>query len=155
MELNTDKKVDKEYWASPFVPPLAPSESDVLIYKGDLLPGETLLLGCTRQLLELSHEQMDIDPWYSGPNVIKQEWTTNTKQYTNIIGDGVLNLTKALSDGVLRMCSKTCRVFVARSFNRRLETMRIAAHFPKAEDFSINPAQVRFFDDYTFFTWRF
>ena len=58
--------------------------------------GTTLLLGCTRQLIPLSDVQMDLDPWYAAPTVVRQDWVTNTLQYTNILADGSLNLDKNL-----------------------------------------------------------
>jgi len=147
--------VNKEYWASDLPLPLAPSKEDVAIYRRHLQEGKTLLLGCTKQLIELSDVQMDIDPWYSSPTTIVQDWTTNTEQYTNIIGDCVSVFTKELCDEVLRMCSKHCKVFVLRSFNRKLPIMRIAAYFPEAADFEIVPTIIEPFEDYTFYVWHF
>lgn len=148
--------VDKSYWASDLPLPLSPSKDDVEVYRQYLKQGTTLLLGCTRQLIELSDEQMDIDPWYTASTVIVQDWTQNTKHYTNIIGDGVFSiLTKERSNEVLKMCSKHCATFILRSFNKKLPIMRIAAHFPTVEDFSIKPSIVQPYKDYTFYVWHF
>jgi hypothetical protein len=148
-------KADQAYWASEIPRPLSPSDEDVKIFKGHLVTGTTLLLGCTRKLIPLSDKQMDIDPWYKADTVIVQDWVTNTVYYDNIIGDGMLNYTKEIADRVLDMGSKYCNVFIARTFTRKLDIMRIAAYFPKAEDFAIYPDQVIPFVDYAFYIWRF
>jgi hypothetical protein len=150
-----ENKVDKTYWASDLPHPLAPSEKDAEIFKSYLLEGDTLMLGCTKKLIPFSTRIMDIDPWLEAPNVIKQDWTTNSNFYTNIIVDGGLNFTKELADAVLAMASQHSKIFIARSFNHKLPTMRIAAHFPKFNEFSIKPNEVRMFQEYSFFVWRF
>jgi hypothetical protein len=147
--------VDKNYWGSILPRPLSPSQKDLSIYMDYMNPGETLMLGCTRLLLPLSDVQMDIDPWYEADTVIKQDWITNDKFYENIILDGGLCFTKELCDGILNMASKHCNKFISRSFNRKLDTMRIAAYFPQIGDFKIRPTEARIFYDYSFFVWEF
>lgn len=147
--------INKDYWASDLPQPLSPSEKDLKIYINYMNPGETLMLGCTRLLLPLSNVQMDIDPWYDADTVIKQDWKTNEVFYNNIIIDGGLCFTKELCDGVLEMASQHCNKFIARSFNRKLDTMRIATYFPQIEDFKIRPTEARIFYDYSFFVWEF
>jgi hypothetical protein len=113
------------------------------------------MLGCTKRLISLSTWMMDIDPWLEAPNVIVQDWTTNTKHYTNIIVDGGLNFTKELADSILSMAQKNSKIFVARSFNRKQPIMRVAAYFPRFDEFSIKPDEVRMFQEYSFLVWRF
>jgi hypothetical protein len=113
------------------------------------------MLGCTKRLIPFSTWMMDIDPWLEASNVIKQDWTTNTNHYTNIITDGGLNFTKELAEEILLMASRYSKVFVARHFNRKQPTMRIAAHFPRFDEFQIKPAEVRMFEEYSFLVWRF
>lgn len=150
-----ENKVDKTYWASDFPHPLGPSQEDVEIYKSYLLDGETLMLGCTKKLIQFSTWMMDIDPWLEAPNVIKQDWVTNSNCYNNIITDGGLNFTKELADGILSMASQHSSTFIARSFNRKHPLMRIAAYFPRFDQFQIKPDEVRMFQEYSFFVWRF
>lgn len=144
----------RDWWAN-LTPPLAPSDNDARIFKDYLLNGTTLLLGCTKNLIPLSDVQMDIDPWYVADTVITQDWTTNTKFYDNIIGDGVLNLDKELAEKVLDMCYKHCDNFVVRCFNRKLPNMTVASHFPNKKDFLIPPTIIEEFDEYTFYIWNF
>jgi hypothetical protein len=150
-----DNEITKEYWGSDLPYPLSPSEKDLKIYADYMNPGKTLMLGCTKLLLPLSDVQMDIDPWYDGDTVIKQDWVTNEIFYDNIILDGGLCFTKELCDDVLEMASKHCNKFITRSFNRKLDTMRIADYFPQFDDFEIRPTEARIFDDYSFFIWEF
>ena len=147
--------VDKLYWSQTFPPPLGPSDEDVTIYKNYMIEGPTLLLGCTGKLVQLSNNQMDIDPFLDIPSVIIGDWTQNTTYYDNILGDGVLNFTKELEEKLLEMASKYCKKFIVRAFNYKLDVMKIAANFPKAEDFSIKPVEVKIFNEYTFFVWEF
>lgn len=149
------KKADREYWASDLPRPLSPSDEDVEIFKKFMIDGSTLLLGCTKKLIDLSDIQMDNDPWYDGENVITQDWTTNDVFFENIIGDGVLNFTHELTEDILQMCSKNCKVFVARVFTKKLKTMRIADYFPTPSSFSIEPKEVRIKPDYAFYIWKF
>ena len=118
-----NSKIDKEYWGSDLPLPLSPSDADVLVFKKNMVEGTTLLLGCTKKLIDLSDFQMDSDPWFEGLGVIKQDWVANTTNYHNIIGDGVLNFTPDLAESILEMCSRHCQVFIARSFNKKLDTM--------------------------------
>jgi hypothetical protein len=147
--------VDKEYWSTEFPSPYGPSEDDVLIFKQKCIKGKTLLLGCTKKLIPISDVQMDIDPWYNGTNVIIKDWLDNTDYYENIIGDGVFNLTKELTDDLLKMASKYCKVLVIRSFNYKFEKLRIASNFPTKDDFIITPTESKIFDDYSIYIWTF
>ena len=147
--------VDKTYWASELPLPLSPSDDDVLEYKFHLKKGTTLLLGCTKNLIPLSDRQLDIDPWYEADTVIKGDWLNNQHYYTNILIDGGLNFTKELCDGVLEMASKNCKTFIARTFNYKLDTMKIASHFPKEEEFKIKPEVIIPCGSYNFYIWEF
>ena len=147
--------VDKKYWSQTFPHPYGPSDEDVQLYKNYMIEGTSLLLGCTRQLVHLTNNQMDIDPFLDAPSVIIGDWAQNTTYYDNIIGDGVVNFTKELEEKLLKMSSKYCKRFIVRAFNYKLDKMRIAANFPKAEDFSIKPTEIIIFNEYTFFIWHF
>lgn len=146
---------DKLYWKNQLHHPYSPCLHDVSVYQSYLLPGKTLLLGCTHLLIPISDNQLDIDPWYDSESVIIGDWRNNTCFYDNIIGDGVLNFTQQLTDGVLRMASTHSRRMVVRAFNHKLEKMLIADYFPTAADFSITPDVHKYFTDYSFYVWNF
>ena len=121
-----------------------------------MVGGSTLLLGCTKKLIPLSNRQLDNDPWYEAPTVIVGDWLENKHFYTNIMIDGGLNLTKELCDGIIKMASKNCKVFIARVFDYKLDTMKIAAHFPNFADFEIEPIYTfKTEKEYTFYIWEF
>ena len=147
--------VDKNYWSSDLPLPLSPSDSDVEVYKNYLNRGTTLMLGCTRKLIPLSDRQLDSDPWYEADTVIKGDWIKNNHFYTNIILDGGLCFTKELCDSILKMSSNNCKRFIARSFTRKLDIMRIANYFPTEKDFEIHPDMVIKELDYNFYIWEF
>jgi FkbM family methyltransferase len=154
-DIHKDKEVKKDYWASELPIPLSPSDSDVDIYKDNMIEGSTLMLGCTKKLIPISNIQMDIDPWYEAKTVIKSNWLDNRTYYGNIIADGSLSFTKELADGLVEMASKHCKVFIARTFTRKLDIMRIADNFPQPEDFKIPPTKTVKFEDYSFYIWQF
>jgi hypothetical protein len=149
------ESVDKTYWGSDLPLPLSPSDSDVEIYRSYLKEGTTLLLGCTKKLLPLSDRQLDNDPWYNGDTVIIGDWIENQHYYTNILLDGGLCFDKKTCDNILKMVSKSCKIFISRSFRHKLDTMRIADYFPKASDFNIVPRQAIIYEDYIFYIWEF
>lgn len=153
--ISKEKVVDKDYWASDIPLPLSPSDSDVDIYKDNMIKGKTLMLGCTKKLIPISNIQMDIDPWYESDTVIKQDWLTNDIYYDNIIGDGVLVFNKELSDSIVEMASKNCKIFISRVFTKKLSIMRIASYFPQPENFKIQPTKTLVFEDYSFYIWHF
>jgi hypothetical protein len=153
--IHKDKEVKKDYWASELPLPLSPSDSDVDIYKDNMIQGSTLMLGCTKKLIPISNIQMDIDPWYEAKTVIKGDWLDNKTYYGNIIADGSLSFTKELADGLIEMASKHCKVFIARTFTRKLPIMRIADNFPQPENFKIPPTKTVVFEDYSFYIWQF
>jgi hypothetical protein len=148
-------KVDKTYWAEFLPHPLAPNDLDVILYKNFMKDGTTLLLGCTRKLISLSNRQLDIDPWLDTDTVIKGDWLDNQHYYVNILIDGGLCFNKELCDGILKMASKNCKVFIARTFIKKLDIMRIADYFPLEKDFEIKPTTVVPCGSYNFYVWNF
>ena len=148
-------KVDKTYW-SQFLPyPLSPNDVDLIVYKNFMKEGTTLLLGCTRKIMHLSDRQLDIDPWYDGDSVIIGDWVENRHFYTNILIDGGLCFTKELCDKIVKMASKNCKNFIARTFVEKLDIMKIADYFPLEKDFEIKPTITIECGSYNFYIWNF
>ena len=147
--------VDKTYWAEVLPHPLSPNDMDVILYKNFMKEGTTLLLGCTRKLIQLSNRQLDIDPWLDTDTVIKGDWLDNQHYYDNILIDGGLCFTKELCDGVVKMASKNCKVFIARTFIKKLDIMKVADYFPLEDDFEIKPTTTIECGSYNFYIWRF
>jgi len=147
--------VDKTYWGSNLPHPLSPSDLDVNLFKTFMTDGTTLLLGCTKKLLQLSNRQLDIDPWYDSDGVIVGDWIDNKHYYVNILIDGGLCFNKELCDKVVKMASKNCKNFIARTFIKKLDIMRIADYFPLEDDFEIKPTTVVPCGSYNFYVWNF
>ena len=75
------------------IPPLAPNSYEVSLYNTHKR-NRTLLLGYTKQLMDIACVSMNINPPERYKNItIKQDWFTINEYYDTIIGDGVLNLT--------------------------------------------------------------
>jgi hypothetical protein len=147
--------IDKNYWGSKLPHPLSPNDLDVSLFKTFMTDGTTLLLGCTKKLIELSTRQLDLDPWYDGDTVIIGDWADNQHYYVNIIIDGGLCFNKELCDKVVKMASKNCRNFIARTFVKKLDIMRIADYFPMEDEFEIKPTMSIECGSYYFYIWRF
>ena len=145
----------REYWSVKIEPPYSPSDADVEVYRRMRLPGSTLLLGCTHDLIGLSDSQLDIDPWYEADTVVVGDWRDNSVRHANIIGDGVLNLSTDLADAVIGMAGRCCDRLIVRSFTRRLEKMRLASNFPTTDDFAVRPSISLHKGAYSFFVWDF
>jgi len=148
-------KVDKTYWSSDLPLPLSPTDLDVDIFKTFMTDGTTLLLGCTKKLIPISDRQLDFDPWYDGDTVIVGDWGDNQHIYRNILIDGGLCFNKELCDNVVKMASKNCRNFIARTFIKKLDIMKIADYFPLENDFEIKPTMTIECGSYNFYIWRF
>jgi len=56
---------------------------------------------------------------------------------------------------MLEMASKNCKVFINRSFTRKLPIMKIADYFPQSIDFKIIPTKTIVKEDYSFYIWNF
>lgn len=148
--------VDKSYWSSELIHPLSPSVVDVNYYKNYMIGGSSLLLGCTKSLIPLTNRQLDSDPWYESDTVIVGDWRDNKHFYSNILLDGGLCFTKELCDEILEMASKNCHRFISRSFDKKLDVMKVADYFPNENDFKYKPRFVaRMQNDYTFYVWEF
>lgn len=146
----------KDYWAGAHPHPLAPNEDDVATYRRFISGASSvLLLGNTPALMELCDVALDLEPFSDSSKAMQGDWTANQQYYDAIIGDGVLNFTDELAHDVLTMAARSCRVFVARAFSRRLPIMRIAANFPTADQLMPRPDEALERIDYRFFVWKF
>lgn len=147
--------MNKDYWSIELMHPYSPSHEDVNTYKNNIKKGTTLLLGCTHKLLSLSDFQMDIDPWYEASTVIVKDWIANDKFYNNMIGDGVFNFTKDLTEKIIKMSESHSEILIVRCFNKKLPNMKIANYFPTENDFVLKPSKTLKHQDYNFFIWNF
>lgn len=108
--------------------PLYPNEQEVALYKKYIQASDNvLLLGYTKQLIDLCDVAMDINP--PTPHckkIIKQDWFTLDTKYNIIMGDGVLNLT---GGDLVQYLSKYCDTLIIRFFTDKIDGMKYATHF--------------------------
>lgn len=109
-------------------PPLSPNNEEVEIYKKYASSHKSiLLLGYTKELLDLATIAIDINP-IENDKVVKGDWFDIEDKYDVIIGDGVLNLVGGtLADKFIE--KKLCKTLIIRFFPEKLENMRYATYF--------------------------
>lgn len=105
-------------------PPLAPNDNEVEIYKS-YIEGKTILLGYTKQLIDLCDLAFDLNPPINS-KVVKKDWFTIDEHYNTIIGDGVLNL---VSGDLVEYLSKHCDQLIIRFFTEKIDGMKYATNF--------------------------
>ncbi len=78
--------LSKEYWSQDFPRPLGPSDEDVTIFKDNMISGKTLLLGCTKKLLDLEISKMSyLNKSYGKINIHMKTNEKNTFYINNVI----------------------------------------------------------------------
>lgn len=146
---------DIAYWTS-HVPPAAPSVEDVAVYKEHLVGSNILLLGSTKQLLDLCTVAYDLCPKYDDARIIDRNWATIDSQFDTIIGDGALCFGKEFSLALLDTISKHCKRLVLRSFIQPPVKPKYATFWPQPDDFHIAPTKViKVTEIYNFYIWDF
>lgn len=145
---------DIEHWTS-LVPPAAPSLEDVELYRQLIVGPNILLLGSTKQLLNLATVAYDLCPKYNDPKIIDRDWLTIDRKYDTIIGDGVFNFNKDFNAQLLDICSKHCTRLIVRSFIKPPCIPKYAKAWPQKNDFNIIPDIVASTEIYNFYVWDF
>lgn len=145
---------DKEYWTT--LPPLvSPSNANAELFR-QLIVGETvLLLGSTKQLLDMATTAYDLCPKYDNPKIINRDWRTINSHFDTILGDGVFNFEKDLTDEVLTLASKYSQRLVVRTFVKHPTKPKYATTWPQASEFAITPKVVESSEFYNFYVWDF
>jgi hypothetical protein len=129
----TDKYLEQDpHWVNlPY--PLKPCDAEVDVYRKHLITGNTLMLGSTKQLIDICDVAVDLAPRYDHHKIIKGDWYKLFGFYENIIADGSINLTgPSLIDAV----KPHCKQFISRVFSKKFPTMKYAelfySEFPNA-----------------------
>lgn len=124
-------RLDSDHFNN-LTPPLAPNENEINIYKTYINPQSTLLLGYTKQLINLCTVAMDLNPPTSNPKIILQDWFTINTFHDVIIGDGVLNL---VGGSLVSHLSTHCNTLVIRFFTDKITGMKYATYFQSNTSF--------------------
>lgn len=129
---------DRNHWNNlPY--PLRPCPEEVEVFRRHLLPGKTLLLGSTYELLGLCDAAIDLSPRYDDPKISKGDWHHFEGHYANIIGDGSLNWG---ADDLLRYLETKCERLIVRVFSEKLPGMKYATHFYRELPMATEVAQI-------------
>ena len=143
-------------WWTNLVPPAAPSDADVATYKQFIVGPNVLLLGSTKELLDLATVAYDLHPKYDNPKIFDRNWITVDSTFDTIIGDGVFVFDEQFNFDIVELVSKHCKRFIVRSFvYPPVWPARYAKVFPKKEDFEIEPTVIKSTATYIFFMWDF
>lgn len=115
------------------IPPLAPNSSEIEIYNRYVKQIKTdnkktcLLLGFTKELIDLSDVAIDIDPPpNSNAKIITDDWFNINTYYDIIIGDGCINM---VGGKLIEHLSQFCGTLVIRFFMDKLSEMKYATRF--------------------------
>ena len=139
-------------------PPLSPNEKEVSLYKeliGDRqISKSVLLLGYTKELLDLSTTAIDINPPEShiNPKIKVGDWFNIREYYEVIIGDGVLNL---VGGSLVEHLSKYCSKLIIRFFESKLKGMKYATHFRDNTSMLKPNVEYKTQDSCTILVWNF
>ncbi len=145
---------DKEYWTTLY-PPVSPSEANVELFRHLIVGDTVLLLGSTKQLLDIATTAYDLCPKYDSHKIINRDWRTLSSHFDTIIGDGVFNFSKDLTDEVLSLASKYSQRLVVRSFIKHPTKPKYATNWPQPDAFAITPKIIESSEFYNFYVWDF
>jgi hypothetical protein len=133
-------------------PPLAPNEYEVEIYK-QYINHNTLLLGYTKQLIDLCSSAIDLNPPISpNPKVLQGDWFAIKDYYDVIIGDGVLNL---VGGDLVEYLSTHCNILVIRFFTNKIQGMKYATYFRSNTNFLLPDVIIDTQDSCKILVWHF
>jgi hypothetical protein len=135
--------------------PLAPNEANRDTYKSLIKGDNILLLGCTKILLPLATDAVDLVQRYPDPKIRVGDWFDVDGHYDTVLADGCICMGKEAGLALVKHFSTRCDRLIARCFTRRHPTMRIADHFPVASDFEIVPIVHSEAEWYRFYVWDF
>lgn len=143
---------DYEFWRNP---PGAPTESDRELFRNLIEGDRVLLLGSTKMLLELATDAYDLCPKWDDPKIQDRDWLSIDSKYDTIIGCGIFNFTKELTDQLFPLLKQNCSKLVIRTFYKPNWKTTYAKHFPEPNEFPIEPTV--FHDDgvHRYFVWDF
>lgn len=147
--MNNRYLAQDEHWINlPY--PLKPCDSEVEVYRKNLIKGSTLMLGSTKQLLDICDVAVDLAPRYEHYKIIKGDWYNLFGFYENIIADGAINLTgPSLIDAI----KPHCNIFISRVFAKKFPAMKYAELFYSEFSGATKIAEIN--ESCPIFIWKF
>ena len=141
-----------EFWTT-LKWPAAPNEDDLAVFK-QYAHGRILLLGSTQLLLPLCSEAWDLEPRYPDPKIKTKDWFTLDEPFDTIMIDGGLAYGKEFTERLLPIVLANCKTFIARVFLNPNWKTTYAVYFPRAEELSPEPQEIRVNEVYSFYIWN-
>lgn len=143
---------DTEFWTN-LKWPAAPNNDDYLVFE-QYIHGKTLLLGSTKLLLPLCSEAWDVEPCYEDSKIKARDWFSLDEHFDTIMIDGGLAFGKEFTDRLLPIVLSHCDTFVARTFLNPNWPTKYAVYFPRAEELTPQPQEIKINKVYSFYIWN-
>lgn len=147
-----DIHADKDFWTN-LKWPAAPNEDDFRVFES-YCKGRVLLLGSTHLLLPLATEAWDLEPKYDNPKIKNRDWFSLDEHWDTVIIDGGLAFGKEFTEKVLSAVLPNCDTFVARTFLNPNWPTKYAVYFPRAEELTPKPKEIKINEVYSFYVWN-
>ena len=144
--------VDNSFWTT-LKWPAAPNEDDYQVFEQHC-KGRVLLLGSTKLLLPLCTEAWDLTPKYNDPKIKSRDWFGLDEHFDTIMIDGGLALGKDFTDRLLPIVLSHCNTFVSRTFLNPNWPTKYAVYFPKAQELTPEPEEIKINEVYSFYIWK-
>ena len=142
---------DNTFWTT-LQWPAAPNEDDYRVFE-QYCKGRVLLLGSTKLLLPLATEAWDLEPKYPDPKIKNKDWLELNEHFNTVILDGGLAFGKEHCEQVLAAVLPNCDIFVARAFLNPNWPTKYAVYFPRAEELTPQPKEIKINEVYSFYIW--
>ena len=142
---------DTEFWTN-LKWPAAPNIDDYSVFE-QYCKGKVLLLGSTKLLLPLCTEAWDLEPKYADLKIKNKDWFSLDEHFDTVMIDGGLAFGKEFTERLLPIVLANCNTFVARAFLNPNWPTKYAVYFPRAEELTPQPQEIKINEVYSFYIW--
>lgn len=143
---------DNTFWTT-LKWPAAPNEDDYCVFE-KYCKGRVLLLGSTKLLLPLATEAWDLEPKYADDKIKNKDWFSLDEHFDTVIIDGGLALGEDFCKQVLKTVLPNCNTFIARAFLNPNWPTKYAVYFPRADELTPQPQEIKVNEVYSFYIWQ-
>lgn len=150
--LNDKIHADNDFWTN-LKWPAAPNSDDYYVFEKNCT-GRVLLLGSTKLLLPLATEAWDLEPKYADPKIKNKDWFSLNEHWDTIIIDGALAFGEEYCKRLLEVVLPNCDRFIARAFLNPNWPTKYACYFPRAQDLTPVPNEIKINEVYSFYIWK-
>ena len=150
--LDKNLHIDTDYWTT-LKWPAAPNEDDYQVFE-QYCAGRVLLLGSTKLLLPLAAEAWDLSPKYPDPKIKDRDWFELNEHFDTIMIDGGLAFGREFTERLLPIVLANCDTFIARAFLNPNWPTKYAVYFPRADELTPQPQEIKVNEVYSFYIWQ-